>query len=46
MTPPHQTTLFSKSAFEKLPIFSDDFLLASDLNYLEQILNRLQKELS
>ncbi len=33
MTPPHQTTLFSKSAFEKLPIFSDDFLLASDLNY-------------
>ena len=33
MTPPHQTTFFSKRAFEKLSVFSDDFLLASDLDY-------------
>ena len=33
MTPPHQTTIFSKKAFKKLSAFSDDFLLASDLDY-------------
>tara|TARA_Y100000589_G_C27182001_1_gene641174 strand:+ start:419 stop:1219 length:801 start_codon:yes stop_codon:yes gene_type:complete len=33
MTPPHQTTLFSKRAFKKLSSFSDDLKLASDLDY-------------
>ncbi len=33
MTPPHQSTLFSKRAFEKLSYFSDDLKLASDLDY-------------
>ena len=33
MTPPHQTTLFTKKAFEKLSYFSEDFFLASDLDY-------------
>ena len=33
MTPPHQATLFSKNAFLKLSTFSEDFVLASDLDY-------------
>ena len=33
MTPPHQTTLFSKRAFSKLSSFSDNYRLAADLDY-------------
>ncbi len=33
MTPPHQSTLFSKRAFLKLKAFSEDLILASDLDY-------------
>ncbi len=33
MTPPHQATLFSKNAFLKLSTFSEDLVLASDLDY-------------
>ena len=33
MTPPHQTTIFSQKAFKKMSAFSDDLLLASDLDY-------------
>ena len=33
MTPPHQSTFFSKNAFEKLSSFSENLELASDLDY-------------
>ena len=33
MTPPHQATFFTKSAFDKLSIFSENLELASDLDY-------------
>ena len=33
MTPPHQTTFFTKSAFDKLSSFSENLELASDLDY-------------
>ena len=33
MTPPHQATFFSKKAFVKLMSFSDNLVLASDLDY-------------
>ena len=33
MTPPHQATLFSNTAFQKLSAFSDNLMLASDLDY-------------
>ena len=33
MTPPHQATIFSQKAFKKISTFSDDLLLASDLDY-------------
>ena len=33
MTPPHQTTFFTKNAFDKLSSFSENLELASDLDY-------------
>ena len=32
-TPPHQATFFTKNAFDKLSSFSENFVLASDLDY-------------
>ena len=33
MTPPHQATFFNKNTFDKLPSFSENFKLSSDLDY-------------